>query len=90
MKMVETYSLTIKQELQIPRHGWGVWVQGARKPVPYRNEEAKVFLDRDCLQDGQSWLTGFVQGFNPHPTTSTPDPKPCTLRPAPCILHPEP
>ncbi|KAJ1473991.1 hypothetical protein T484DRAFT_1912139, partial [Baffinella frigidus] len=25
-------------------------------------EEAKVFLDKDCLLDGQSWLAGFIQG----------------------------
>ena len=36
--------------------------------MPFLKEEAKVFLDRDCLQDGQSWLTGFVQGSNPDPT----------------------
>ena len=50
------------EELQLPRHGWGLWPKGATQPVPFRPEEAKVFLDRDCLQDGQSWLAGFVQG----------------------------
>jgi len=66
--------------------------------VPFRKEEAKVFLDRECLQDGQSWLAGFVQGSNrnPNPTTPTPEPNqtlqpaPCFLRPGLCILHPEP
>ena len=51
------------EELQLPRHGWGIWPKGATQPVPFRPEEAKVFLDRDCLQDGQSWLAGFVQGL---------------------------
>ena len=37
-------------QLQIPRHGWGIWPRGAKKPVPFRKEEAKVFLDRECLQ----------------------------------------
>ena len=27
----------------------------------------QVFLDKDCLLDGQSWLAGFVQGLNPTP-----------------------
>jgi hypothetical protein len=62
----------MKPELQIPQQGWGIWPRAARKPVPFRKEEAKVFLDRECLQDGQSWLAGFVEGSNPHPTTSTP------------------
>jgi len=26
------------------------------------NTNGQVFLDIDCLQDGQSWLAGFVQG----------------------------
>ena len=86
---------TSAQELRIPRHGWGIWPKGAKKPVPFRKEEAKVFLDRDCLQDGQSWLAGFVQGSNPNPTTSTPNsknsnPNPQTMHPAPCNLNPAP
>jgi hypothetical protein len=84
--------------LQIPRHGWGIWPKAARKPVPFRKEEAKVFLDRECLLDGQSWLAGFVQGSNPNSATSTPNPEPnqtlqsapCFIRPNRCILHPEP
>ena len=59
---IRTLSMDRSQELQIPRQGWGMWPKGTKKPVPFRNEQAKVFLDRDCLQDGQSWLAGFVQG----------------------------
>ena len=59
---IRTLSMDRSQELQIPRQGWGIWPKGAKKPVPFRKEQAKVFLDRDCLQDGQSWLAGFVQG----------------------------
>ena len=56
-------SLSMHQEgLQIPQHGYGIWPKAAKKPFPFKKEEAKVFLDRDCLQDGQSWLAGFVQG----------------------------
>ena len=51
-----------RQDLQLPRHGWGIWPKGIKQPVPFRQEEAKVFLDKDCLEDGQSWLAGFVQG----------------------------
>ena len=61
--------------LRIPEHGFGIWLKTAKQPVPFRNEEAKVFLDRDCLLDGQSWLAGFLQGCIPKPTTFQP-PKP--------------
>ena len=59
---IRALSLDSTQELQIPTHGWGIWPAGIKKPVPFRKEEAKVFLDRDCLQDGQSWLVGFCRG----------------------------
>eukprot|EP00290_Baffinella_frigidus_P026106 CAMPEP_0180238110 /NCGR_PEP_ID=MMETSP0987-20121128/30738_1 /TAXON_ID=697907 /ORGANISM="non described non described, Strain CCMP2293" /LENGTH=188 /DNA_ID=CAMNT_0022204581 /DNA_START=267 /DNA_END=829 /DNA_ORIENTATION=- len=49
---------TDSKELQIPRHGWGIWPKSAKRPVPFRPEEAKVYLGKDCLQDGQSWLAG--------------------------------
>ncbi|KAJ1481436.1 hypothetical protein T484DRAFT_1807373 [Baffinella frigidus] len=45
---IRALSIDNTQELQIPRHGWGIWPQGAKTPVPFRPEEAKVFLDRDC------------------------------------------
>eukprot|EP00290_Baffinella_frigidus_P041768 CAMPEP_0180287810 /NCGR_PEP_ID=MMETSP0988-20121125/13621_1 /TAXON_ID=697907 /ORGANISM="non described non described, Strain CCMP2293" /LENGTH=842 /DNA_ID=CAMNT_0022262261 /DNA_START=659 /DNA_END=3183 /DNA_ORIENTATION=+ len=54
---------TDSKQLQIPRHGWGIWPKSAKRPVPFRPEEAKVYLGKDCLQDGQSWLAGFVQGL---------------------------
>ncbi|KAJ1467763.1 hypothetical protein T484DRAFT_1857729, partial [Baffinella frigidus] len=38
-------------------------MSSAKRPVPFLPEQAKVFLDKDCLQDGQSWLAGFVQGL---------------------------
>ncbi|KAJ1471840.1 hypothetical protein T484DRAFT_3485030 [Baffinella frigidus] len=60
---IRTLSMDSRQELQIPRHGWGVWPRIAKQPVPFRKEEAKVFLDRECLQDGQSWLAGFVKAL---------------------------
>ena len=59
---IRMLSMDSKQELQIPQHGWGAWPKGLKKPVPYRKEQAKCFLDSDSLQDGQSWLAGFVQG----------------------------
>ncbi|KAJ1489288.1 hypothetical protein T484DRAFT_1937432 [Baffinella frigidus] len=36
-------------ELKIPRTGWGLWPKSAKRPVPFRQQEAKVYLDRDCL-----------------------------------------
>jgi hypothetical protein len=91
---MRTLSMDRSKELQIPRQGWGIWPKGAKKPVRFREEQAKVFLDRDCLQDGQSWLAGFVHGSDPSPTASIPNPlgsrspKSCTLHPArePCAL----
>jgi len=53
-------SLQGADDLTIPRHGWGVWPKSATARKPFRPEEAKVFLDKECLQDGQSWLAGFV------------------------------
>ena len=84
-----------KEGLQIPQPGWGIWPKAAKKPVPFIKEEAKVFLDRDCLHDGQSWLAGFVQGSPPPPHNLRPrpkprSPKPCTLHPAQCTLSPDP
>ena len=78
---IRELSMDREQALQIPQHGWGIWPHGLKKPVPFRKEEAKVFLDRDNLLDGQSWLAGFVQGF---------DPNPHNLNPSPCTLNPEP
>jgi len=38
-------ALSMEEEgLKIPQHGWGIWPKAARKPVPFRKEEAKVFL----------------------------------------------
>eukprot|EP00290_Baffinella_frigidus_P032898 CAMPEP_0180267046 /NCGR_PEP_ID=MMETSP0988-20121125/1330_1 /TAXON_ID=697907 /ORGANISM="non described non described, Strain CCMP2293" /LENGTH=94 /DNA_ID=CAMNT_0022237679 /DNA_START=91 /DNA_END=371 /DNA_ORIENTATION=+ len=51
------------KELNLPEHGWGIFPKSAQRPVPFRQEEAKVYLDKDCLLDGQSWLAGFVQGL---------------------------
>jgi hypothetical protein len=60
-------ALSMDEEgLKIPQHGWGIWPRTAKKPVPFRKEEAKVFLDRECLLDGQSWIAGFVQGLDPN------------------------
>ena len=38
-------------ELQIPCQGWGFWPMFAQTPVLFWGEEAKCFLDKDCLQD---------------------------------------
>ncbi|KAJ1479745.1 hypothetical protein T484DRAFT_2022949, partial [Baffinella frigidus] len=51
------------KELNLPAHGWGIWPKSAKWPVPFLPEEAKVFLDTECLLDGQNWLTGFVLGL---------------------------
>ena len=86
-------ALSMDEEgLKIPQYGWGIWPKAARKPVPFRKEEAKVFLDRDCLLDGQNWIAGFVQGLDPtsqlQPRKPTPELQ--NLRPAPCARSLEP
>ena len=47
---IRSLSMDGTQELQIPQHGRGFWPQGVKKPAPFRPEEAKVFLDKDCLE----------------------------------------
>ena len=47
---IRALSMDGMQELQIPRHGRGIWPQGVKKPAPFRPEEAKVFLDKECLE----------------------------------------
>ena len=55
-----------REGLQIPRHGWGIWPKGAKKPDPFHPEEAKVFL------------TSKPAGCSPtpHPTLQTVNRKP--------------
>ena len=43
---IRTLSMDRSLELPIPQHGWGIWPKGVKKPVPFRKEQAKVFLDR--------------------------------------------
>ena len=33
---------TDSKEYEIPRHGWGTWLKSAKRPFPFRPEEAKV------------------------------------------------
>jgi hypothetical protein len=47
---IRALSMDGMQELQIPQHGRGIWPQGVKKPAPFRPEEAKVFLDKECLE----------------------------------------
>ncbi|KAJ1468475.1 hypothetical protein T484DRAFT_1855069, partial [Baffinella frigidus] len=51
---IRSLSMHPAEGLQIPKHGWGIWPKGAKEPV---------FLDKDSLQDGQSWLDGLVTGL---------------------------
>ncbi|KAJ1474812.1 hypothetical protein T484DRAFT_1830917 [Baffinella frigidus] len=41
---IRALSMDSRQELQIPQHGWGLWPESVKKPVPFRQEEAKVFV----------------------------------------------
>ena len=71
---IRSLSMDPRLELQIPRQGWGFWPMFAKKPVPFREEEAKCFLDKDCLQDGQSWSTPKTTRKR-KPQTLTPKPQ---------------
>ena len=95
VEKIRALSMDSTQELQIPSHGEGIWPKGVKLPVPFRKEQAKIFLDTDCLQDGQSWLSGFVQGLNPksqpqNPKHPNPKPKPQTPNPKPQTPNPKP
>jgi len=49
--------------LRIPKHAWGIWPKFAKRPEPFRMDEAKVFLDHKCRMDGQSWVDSVVMGL---------------------------
>jgi hypothetical protein len=59
---IRELSVQEQSGLALPESSWGVWPKFAKTPIPYRREQAKVFLDRRCLRDGQNWVEGFVQG----------------------------
>ena len=43
---------------------WGTWPRFARKPKPFVQHQAKVYLDKECLLDGQGWELGFIKGLS--------------------------
>ena len=51
-----------RQDLQLPRHGQGLWPKGVKQPVPFRQEEAKVHFRRGGQSSGrvgQFWGEGW-------------------------------
>ena len=135
---IRALSLDSRQELRIPQHGTGIWPKGIKKPEPFRPEEAKVFLDKDCLQvigrllprlslpkrfysqgttaafsrswrlakaspwschvisdasplqDGQSWLSGFITGVVTSMVNPFRNHKPETMNPKAGTRNPKP
>jgi hypothetical protein len=52
------------ENLKIPQYAWGTWPLFARQPAGFKPSQAKVYLDRECLHDGEDWEVGFVQGLS--------------------------
>jgi hypothetical protein len=53
-------------EFNIPAAGIGKYPRFARELPPgiaNKPNVAKVYLDTECLQDGQEWMVGFVRGL---------------------------
>ena len=51
-------------DLQIPRYAWGKWPLFAKKPAVFLPNQAKVYLNRECLQDGHDWEAGILDGLS--------------------------
>jgi len=51
-------------QLKIPRYAWGTWPFFAQKPAPFQPNQAKVYLNTECLQDGQDWEVGIIRGLS--------------------------
>jgi hypothetical protein len=52
------------KNLKIPRYAWGTWPLFARKPASFQCNQAKVYLNRECLHYGQDWEVGVVHGLS--------------------------
>jgi hypothetical protein len=52
-----------EDDVKIPQYAWGTWPMFAKKPADFHPQQAKVYLDRECLQDGIDWELGFIQGL---------------------------
>jgi hypothetical protein len=52
------------EDLQIPRYAWGKWPLFAKKPAVFLHNQAKVYLTRECLQDGHDWEAGILDGLS--------------------------
>jgi hypothetical protein len=55
--------LSLEGENKIPRYARGTWPNYAKRPEQYNPQQAKVFLDRECLLDGYDWEACFLQGL---------------------------
>ncbi|KAJ1487096.1 hypothetical protein T484DRAFT_1787681 [Baffinella frigidus] len=60
---IRSMSTSTHLDLQIPQYGWGIWMKGFKRQVPFRPEEAKVYLDHECVLNGQSWVESVVLGL---------------------------
>jgi hypothetical protein len=56
--------LSMEGDTTIPQYAWGSWPRCAKRPEPYETQQAKVFLDRECLLDGHDWEACFLQGLS--------------------------
>jgi len=56
--------LSLEGDTKIPHYAWGAWPNYAKRPQQYNPQQAKVFLDRECLLDGYDWEACFLQGLS--------------------------
>jgi hypothetical protein len=56
--------LSLEGDNKIPHYARGTWPNYAKRPEQYNPQQAKVFLDRECLLDGYDWEACFLQGLS--------------------------
>jgi hypothetical protein len=56
--------LSLEGDTTIPHYARGTWPNYAKRPEQYNPQQAKVFLDRECLLDGYDWEACFLQGLS--------------------------
>ncbi len=56
--------LSLEGDTKIPQYAWGTWPHHAKRPEQYQPQQAKVFLDRECLLDGYDFEACFLQALS--------------------------
>ena len=56
--------LSLEGDTKIPQYAWGTWPHHAKRPEQYQPQQAKVFLDQECLLDGYDFDACFLQALS--------------------------